>query len=458
MRRALGLLSCLFVLLMASGCDWPQFLSGPEHTSFNSSESTISTTNVSTLVQRFTAPTGASLVGSEPVVAGGVAYVVSGNGLLYAFSAGGTTSCTGTPTVCAPLWTANVGGESSEESPAVVGGVVYVASSDGTFYAFDAAGKTNCAGTPTVCTPLWTANLNLDLNTAPVVANGMVYLSTSTGTVALDAAGQVDCSGTPKMCSPLWEASSRGYITVANGIVYVVGNSLIDAYDAAGNTDCTASGSASSPKTCSPLREYQPNLPLGQTVFAIDYAVVSGSTLYVDAAAPFTPLGPPENFEAFDATGVENCTAATVLSVCTPLWTTSQVTGSFPPAAVANGYEYVGGAEGLSVFDATGTTNCTASTSGPGSPKVCSPLWTSSVQEAIDQPMAVANGLLFGTDGGTLYALDANGKDNCSGGVCSPLWRVSLSGIGLVYSGPVVANGLVYASVGNELVAYGLPS
>jgi outer membrane protein assembly factor BamB len=84
-------------------------------------------------------------------------------------------------------------------------------------------------------------------------------------------------------------------------------------------------------------------------------------------------------------------------------------------------------------------------------------LWTSPLQEAINEPMAVANGLLFGTDGTTLYALDANGKDNCSGGVCSALWSATPGGTGTVYSGPVVANGLVYASVGKSLVVYGLP-
>jgi hypothetical protein len=42
------------------------------------------------------------------VVADGVAYLAAnGNGLdhAFAFSLAGTTSCSGTPTVCAPLWT-----------------------------------------------------------------------------------------------------------------------------------------------------------------------------------------------------------------------------------------------------------------------------------------------------------------------------------------------------------------
>ena len=35
-------------------------------------------------------------------------------------------------------------------------GIVYTGSSDHKLYAFSAAGTTNCSGTPKVCLPLWT--------------------------------------------------------------------------------------------------------------------------------------------------------------------------------------------------------------------------------------------------------------------------------------------------------------
>ena len=40
------------------------------------------------------------------------------------------------------------------------GGVVYDESNDAKLFAFDANGVTDCSGTPTTCSPLWTAALS----------------------------------------------------------------------------------------------------------------------------------------------------------------------------------------------------------------------------------------------------------------------------------------------------------
>ena len=447
--RRFAVLLVLIAPVVLAGCDWNQFLYDTGHSGFNSSESTISTDNVSTLVEKFTAHTGGLLTGSAPVVSHGVAYVVSGDGNLYAFSASGNASCSGSPKTCTPLWTAAAGGGATiMSSPAVSGGVIYAAGDDGVVRAFDAGGKSGCAGTPTVCTPLWTANVSVDASVAPVVANGTLFVSSTTmGLVAFDAAGQIGCSGTPEVCSPLWDTSFGGFVSVSNETVYVAGSDVIEAYDATGTNNC----SGSSPKTCSPLLQYEPNYPLTQVV--TDYAVISGTTLYTQAATPFGQLPAHENVEAFDAQGVTGCTPAGTLKVCTPTWTTADVTGAFPPASVANGSLYVNGSNGLSVFDASGTVGCT------GSPKICSSLWTSASTETADAPMSVANGVLFGADDKNLYALDASGHTNCSGSVCSPLWTATpTTSSTFIYSGPIVANGFVYATVGNDLVAYGLAS
>jgi hypothetical protein len=438
----------LFAAVVLAGCDWNQFLYGSGRASFNI-ESAISTKNVSTLTERFTAPTGGSLTNSSPVIAGGVAYVVSGDGKLYAFSASGTTSCSGTPGTCGPLWTAPAGGPASLiSSPAISGDVIYVVGGDGVVRAFDAGGKTDCAGTPTVCSPLWTANVSADSGVAPLVMGGTLFVNSNTGVVAVDAAGQSGCSGTPTVCAPLWVTNFGGFTSGTTGTLYVSGTSVVEAFDATGTTNCTES----TPKTCSPLSEYQPNYPL--TNLVPDYAVISGSTLYVQAnnfASP--PIPNHEDVEAFDAGGTTNCTPQGTLKVCIPLWTTTDVPGEFPPAPVANGSLYVSGSDGVSVFDASGTVNCS------GSPKVCAPMWTSTTAEAIDAPMSVANGVLYGNDNNSsLFALDASGHTNCTGSVCSPLWSATPTTSGtLFYSGPVVANGLVYATVGDDLVAYGLP-
>jgi hypothetical protein len=54
------------------------------------------------------------------------------------------------PKVCAPLWIAGVGerNQGLSSSPVVAGGVVYVGSNEGRLFAFDAAGTTSCSGIP----------------------------------------------------------------------------------------------------------------------------------------------------------------------------------------------------------------------------------------------------------------------------------------------------------------------
>jgi outer membrane protein assembly factor BamB len=394
--RRLGILLVMAALvLVASGCDWTMFGFGPSHTRYNATENAISKSNVSGLVQRFVASTGGYVL-SSPAVANGVVYVGSGDGKFYAFSATGTSGCTGTPTLCSPLWTATTGGP-VRSSPAVVNGVVYVSSDDGNLYAFDAAGTANCSGTPKTCRPLWTANTGESGGSysAPTVADGVVYVgSIDDDLYAFDAAGITNCSGTAKTCRPLWTANTgQGIVsspTVANGVVYVgTGESLfgpgaIEAYDAAGATNCSGT-----PKTCSPL------------------------------------------------------------------WSDATAMGAESTPAVTNGILYDGTLDGhLYAFDAGGNTNCS------GTPRTCNPLWiaTAGMPGQLVSSPAVANGVVYaGSGDASLYAFDAAGITGCSGTPksCSPLWS-AVTGAG-VYSSPAVANGMVYVgSIGHSLYAYGL--
>lgn len=76
---------------------------------------------------------------------------------------------------------------SVSSDPTASGGVIFVVGGDGVVRAFDASGKTDCGGTPTVCTPLWTANVSANGGVAPVVAGGTLFVSSTTlGLVALD--------------------------------------------------------------------------------------------------------------------------------------------------------------------------------------------------------------------------------------------------------------------------------
>jgi outer membrane protein assembly factor BamB len=206
-------------------------------------------------------PASTGNTGSPAIGASGVLYIA--NQTLYAFDAAGSANCSGTPKVCAPLWTAATTNYPTYSAPAVANGTVYVGSWGSKLYAFDAAGSANCSTTATgkTCSPLWTAATPSSIGGTPAIAHGVVYTVSGDGTLsAFDAAGSRNCSGTvtAKTCTPLWSSApgTSGYVTssspaVANGVVYFSStNGGTYGYDAAGSLKCSVSGTA---KTCSPL-------------------------------------------------------------------------------------------------------------------------------------------------------------------------------------------------------------
>jgi outer membrane protein assembly factor BamB len=139
-------------------------------------------------------------------------------------------------------------------------------------------------------------------------------------------------------------------------------------------------------------------------------------------------------------------------NTCSPLWTASGGGDGLYSPAVANGVVYVGSANDnkLYAYDAAGVTGCN------GTPKVCTPLWTATVGGLwITSEPSIADGVVYvGSQDSKLYAYDAAGVTGCNGTpkVCTPLWT-STAGTGWVES-PAVANGVVYVGVGNVLYAY----
>src|SRR5262249_8256304 len=103
---------------------------------------------------------------------------------VYAFDAAGIDGCSGSPTVCTPLWSAATGGPVSS-SPAVADDVGYVGSDDGNLYAFDTSGG-----------PLWAAGTGGAVAASPPVVNGVVYVGSDDGNLyAFDS--NFDTSDTP---------------------------------------------------------------------------------------------------------------------------------------------------------------------------------------------------------------------------------------------------------------------
>jgi outer membrane protein assembly factor BamB len=449
---ALAVVAALFL----SGCDWPMFRFGPAHTGFTPDTSISKDAVQGSMVLNWTGTTGGGVV-SSPAVVNGVVYVGAGDSKLYAFDAAGNTNCSGSPKSCQPLWTATTGGGVGS-SPAVVNGVVYVGSDDHKLYAFDAAGNTNCSGSPKSCQPLWTATLSdrEDLS-SPTVANGIVYIGSGTSIggppnlYAFDATGTTNCSGSPKTCQPLWSAQVPGQIqptspAVANGIVYV-GTSfgLLWAYDAAGNTNCSGS-----PKLCQPLWHG----PALHGFAATTSPAIANGLVYIGGTDGNSNL---KKLYAFDAAG-NNTGCSGSPKTCQPLWSAPVALGGQirTAPAVANGVVYVGTIfdNKLYAFDAAGNTGCS------GSPKVCNPLWTTSATGSvgIDSSPAVANGVVYvGSHDNKLYAFDAAGTTGCSGSpkVCNPLWTFAAGA--QVNSSPAVTNGVVYVGSGDtKLYALGL--
>ena len=432
-------------VLGLTSCDWSQFRFIATHSGDNETESAISTSNVSSLVLRFTATGASTGVTNSPAVVNGVVYSSGGNDL-YVFDAAGNTNCSGTPETCAPLWTASISTDFNvQSSPAVVNGVVYVGSDNGKLYAFDAAGNTNCSGTPKTCAPLWTASTGSSVFSSPAVSNGVVYIGSEDGNLyAFDAAGNKKCSGNPKACAPLWIAPVGAGIysspAVSNGVVYVGpqnGNGQVDAFDASGKTDC----SGGTPKICAPLWTYS----TGSTSSS---AAVLNGVLY---AGDFL-----SKVYAFDAAGSTNCSGTP--KVCQPLWTAgvNSTIGVISSPAVADGTVYVGDEcnFGFPSFNCANPPHFYAFNAATGAAR-----WTAINSSApVSSSPGIANGIVYvGSGDGNLYAFDAAGSIDCSGTptFCSPLWTASTGG---PVGSPAIANGMVYVGSGDgKLYAFGLP-
>ena len=141
-----------------------------------------------------------------PAVLNGVLYVGSSDGSLYAMSAS-----TG-----AILWTGSTGGE-IDGSPAVQGKALYVGSEDGTLYAF----PTTCPSPATSCSAIWSAPTGAPITTSPAVAYNEVYIGSNDG--ILHGWSTLACGSPP--CNPSWSiVLSTGALSspaIANGVIYV---------------------------------------------------------------------------------------------------------------------------------------------------------------------------------------------------------------------------------------------
>jgi hypothetical protein len=279
---------------------------------------------------------------------------------------------------------------------------------------------------------------------APLIANGILYVDVGNRLDAFDATGAAGCSDTPTTCTPLWTAPTAyfGGMTVADGNVFVTDQEGVQAFDAAGTTNCSGT-----PKVCTPLWATSTNTATGPGFLPGGSPVLAGGVLYVPGYGDgMVPSQGGAYVAAFDPAGSAGCSGTPV--VCVPMWTTSGVPESTAGGtlAIADGVIYVTSGSTLYAFDATESADCS------GTPKTCAPLWTAAMSGPSSTTAAVAGGIVYvGTESG-LYAFGAAGTANCSTGTtaktCAPLWIAPVNAGALA-----VANGVVYAAAGTTLYA-----
>lgn len=158
-----------------SPTDWPAYLDGPGHSSFNSVDTTITPANAASLVLKWHVSGGFL---SSPAVADGAVFIGSGSGEFYKFD-----EATGTvlDRVFLGHITKTTCGSQGMASTATVAydvsrgeDVVYVAAPNGYLYALN-AGDLSVLWRSVIAIPSTTVNNYFDWS-SPTVANGNVYV------------------------------------------------------------------------------------------------------------------------------------------------------------------------------------------------------------------------------------------------------------------------------------------
>ena len=443
-------------LASVESAEWPQLGYGPDRTGYQPDETTIGPGNVGSLTAARTYATGGSP--SPPLIVDGILYADSGN-RLQAFDATGMTDCLTAPVSCTPLWTAATAyfeGMAIANGEVFVTDGEGVQAFDAAGSTDCSGTPTVCSPLWATSTRVATGPGFTPGSGSPVVANGVLYvpgygdgLALASGGAyvsAFDAAGTTDCTGSPKVCVPMWtttglptSAGNVGSPSISDGVLYIANGTLF-AFDAAGSTDCSGT-----PAVCAPL--WTGSLTSSGPTYAAPS--VANGTVFVSSW--------DGGLYAFDAAGSTNCSTSADVTTCTPLWRATGLGSIGGRPAVANGVVYVESPVGISAFDAAGSTNC----SGAVTAKTCAPLWGTGADDAGDPSSspAVANGVVYVASTGGTYGYDAAGTANCSTtkGVttCAPLWSAVT---GFTSEGsPAVVNGVVYINVSGNGTSTRIP-
>jgi archaellin len=149
---------------------WPQSGFGPSKRSFNPYENTLSTGNVSQLVQAWSQPLD-GFANSKPIIVyGNYIFLKDADQVIRAFSQAGKLEWSGsTPFEMFP----------DALAPAAYNGKVYFADNNGNVVAYNYLCRTDGGA----CTPAWTTNIGAGVEGGITVENGLLYVPAADGSV-----------------------------------------------------------------------------------------------------------------------------------------------------------------------------------------------------------------------------------------------------------------------------------
>jgi len=390
-------------------------LRGVQHGSIPAGR-TIDPITVQHLRLRWTTPVGTVDQPTRPVVAGGLVFVNTTNGL-----SAYPIRCAGSSTPCPPSWVAPTAADGSGplSDPVVSNGTVFVVSDR------LAAVPVACHAVAGVCRPSWTSPGRTSWRHASVITAG------NTVYVSADRLYAFPATCAKRTCGPKWVstmkacrcAGSFGVAAAGDGTVAVSGEDL-DAFPA----NCGTGGAA-----CRPM--WRTDSSSGGVPVIADGAVFVST---FDRLSAF-PVG-----------------CATAGAVCDPAWTVRPSPGSFVSAPVVwQGVVYVSADRGYGY-----SYGCVT---GHGA---CRQVWRS--PEPTSGGFArlgwwhasVADGMVWaGAD--QLYAFPARcaAATDSDRRSCAPLWRDSQSGGGVEFSVPTATSSALYVTTSDgKLLAFGLPA
>ena len=425
------------VALVATSCQWTLPKYDLANTNHNPTERTLAVGNISGLHEQWTSAPLGSTTTSPPIVFDGKVFVGTWAGL-QAFDANGVQGCSGTPKVCAPLWTAPGFGY----QPFVHDGRVVAGGSDA-YGTFDPDGVVGCSGSPVVCEPqatvaidgslsllaggseVFVLSIDWDTGDPQVQVFDDAVLDTGCSEPCLPARTYaVPCENDGGFCEGLDFAVTASHVIVTYS---TWGgwreDGVIMAFDRAGVAGCTGA-----PLTCAALWTRNTGM---STVAAHDSVIVAPQTIVEDLGISTEVTSEIGVFD--EETGAHLWSSATELD------------GSPFPGEVAI-------AAGSAHYRPDGATEVRAFPLVPGGCTTdCPPSHVADVQGFSAVGPRLAAGMVFVGSNLGIQAFDAAGVTGCSGSpvVCSPLVIASASG-GANIGELVVANGTV-VGVGQDL-------